>query len=92
MCFSSRRLLRRFTSGCHGLPVDTSRLDDNIFNEHLDRIVWFVGLHSKWRNICLTARRIAPHELVMPGFVGVLLIAGKQEREGLQYISYFDYE
>ena len=33
-CFSNRRLLSRFRSGCHGLRVDTGRWEDNV---HLDR-------------------------------------------------------
>ena len=33
-CVSSRRLLSRFRSGCHGLRVDTGRWENNI---HLDR-------------------------------------------------------
>ena len=33
-CFSNRRLLRRFRSGCHGLHVDTGRWEDSV---HLDR-------------------------------------------------------
>ena len=33
-CFSNRRLLSRFRSGCHGLRVDTGRWENNV---HLDR-------------------------------------------------------
>ena len=33
-CFSDRRLLSRFRSGCHGLRVDTGRWENNV---HLDR-------------------------------------------------------
>ena len=33
-CFSNRRLLSRFRSGCHGLRVDTGRWEDSV---HLDR-------------------------------------------------------
>ena len=34
-CFSNRRLLSRFRSGCHGLRVDTGRWENNV---HLDRL------------------------------------------------------
>ncbi len=33
-CYSNRRLLSRFRSGCHGLRVDTGRWENNV---HLDR-------------------------------------------------------
>ena len=33
-CFSNRRLLSRFRTGCHGLRVDTGRWENNV---HLDR-------------------------------------------------------
>ena len=33
-CFSNRRLLSRFRSGCHGLRFDTGRWENNV---HLDR-------------------------------------------------------
>lgn len=34
-CFTNRRLLSRFRSGCHGLRVDTGRWENNV---HLDRL------------------------------------------------------
>ena len=37
-CFSDRRLLNRFRSGCHGVRVDTGRWENNVHLDRTDRL------------------------------------------------------
>ena len=37
-CYSNRRLLSRFRSGCHGLRVDTGRWEHNVHLDRTDRL------------------------------------------------------
>ena len=78
-CFSNRRLLSGFRSGCHGLRVDTGRWENNV---HLDRKVRLCLVCSSAQDVedgiifCLIALLIAPFELVMPIFQCACSVSG----------------
>ena len=42
-CYSNRRLMSRFRSGCHGLRVDTGRWDNNVHLDRKDRLCQVCG-------------------------------------------------